>query len=246
MSATRRIPRIVFRLGGKERSISWTVVLAALLGGLLGYFLSRSQPHRTNAWAPGVFTSPMAFCFYFWLVLSVYWSVQARKASAAKSAEPQWSRAVHLTLISAAQVVLFWFYPGWPGPDSPRFEFSRVLPDLPFLAPLGVVVTAGSLLLALWARRRLGRNWSGEVTVKVDHELVRSGPYRRIRHPIYTGAIGMYVGPALVSGRLQGIVALVLVAIAYTRKIRQEERVLLGEFGSAYDDYCRESWAVIP
>jgi protein-S-isoprenylcysteine O-methyltransferase Ste14 len=92
----------------------------------------------------------------------------------------------------------------------------------------------------------LGRHWSGAVTAKVDHELVRSGPYRRIRHPIYTGVIGMYVGNTLVSGRLQGLLAIAMVAMAYARKIRLEERNLKGVFGPAFDDYRRESWALIP
>jgi protein-S-isoprenylcysteine O-methyltransferase Ste14 len=188
----------------------------------------------------------MAICFYLWLVLSLYWSLQATKASAAKAAESRLSRALHLVMVNGAFLLAFWPYPGWPFVTAPAWVFPVVFPATPALEVLGVIVQAGCLLLALWARRQLGRNWSGEVTLKVDHELVRSGPYRRIRHPIYTGAIGMYIGPALISGRLQGILSVALVAIAYARKIRQEERVLAGEFGQAYDAYRRESWALVP
>jgi len=230
--------------GGKTRS-KWRATLYALVAGaVIGVLLAK--PSKSHAISPFLPASPMAICCYFWIALSLYWSLAARRASAAKSAESTASRNLHLLLVNGAFILSFWPYPGWPNLAAPLFVFPRVLPPAPFLPILGVLVQAGSFLLAVWARRQLGRNWSGEVTLKVDHELVRSGPYRRIRHPIYTGAIGMYVGPALVSGRLQGTLALVLIAIAYTRKIRMEERVLRDEFGSAYDEYRRESWAVIP
>jgi protein-S-isoprenylcysteine O-methyltransferase Ste14 len=249
MSETRKawtLPGIAFRLGGEERQIPWAIALPALVGGVLGYVVSLHRLEHPRVRPTLVPFSPMAVCFYLWLVLSLYWSLQARRASAAKSAESGPSRALHVTLISAAQLLAFWFYPGWPFLESPPFAFPRVLPESPYLTWLGLLVQAGSLLFALWARRHLGRNWSGEVTLKVDHKLVRSGPYRRIRHPIYTGAIGMYVGPALVSDRLQGILALALVGVAYARKIRQEEHALRGEFGPAYEDYHRGTWALIP
>jgi protein-S-isoprenylcysteine O-methyltransferase Ste14 len=143
-------------------------------------------------------------------------------------------------------VLAFWPFAGWPGPIVRFYQFPRVLPETAWLPWVGVAVALGSLVLAVWARRHLGRNWSGAVTVKLDHELVRTGPYRRIRHPIYTGAIGMYVGVALASGRLQGLLALALVAAAYVRKVRMEEQNMRREFGAAYDEYVRESWAVIP
>jgi protein-S-isoprenylcysteine O-methyltransferase Ste14 len=111
---------------------------------------------------------------------------------------------------------------------------------------LGLALTLFGLGFAVWARRTLGRHWSGEVTAKVDHELIRTGPYRLVRHPIYTGAILMYVGPALISGRLQGVLALVVVGLAYARKIGMEERNLHALFGPAWEEYRRETKALIP
>jgi protein-S-isoprenylcysteine O-methyltransferase Ste14 len=121
-----------------------------------------------------------------------------------------------------------------------------VLPPWSWLPPVGVALGAAGLLLAIWARRCLGRHWSGEVTAKVDHELIRSGPYRIVRHPIYTGAIAMCVGVALVSGRLQGVLAVLLVGIAYARKIGMEERNLEALFGPAWEEYVRGTKALIP
>ena len=94
--------------------------------------------------------------------------------------------------------------------------------------------------------RCLGRNWSGAVAIKVDHELIKTGPYRLVRHPIYTAMIGMYLGTAIVSGELHGLLAVALAAYAYWRKTRMEERGLIEAFGPAYEAYRRESWALIP
>ncbi len=123
---------------------------------------------------------------------------------------------------------------------------GRFVPNTPLVHTIGVIIQAAFLSFAIWARRTLGRNWSGNVTVKVDHELVRTGPYRRIRHPIYTAMFGMYAGAAIAVGEVHSLVALGILMLAYARKMRQEEIVMRGEFGSAYDDYRRHSWAVIP
>jgi protein-S-isoprenylcysteine O-methyltransferase Ste14 len=221
-----------------------TVLIASVIGAAVGAWMTRGgKPQPPKHLLLG---SPMAICFYLWILLSVYWSIEARKASIAKAAESSSSRGLHLLLITSAQLLALWPYPGWPYASTNLFVFPVVFPVPGWLAAIGVAVAALGLLIAVSARRELGKNWSGEVTVKVDHELIRTGLYRRIRHPIYTGAICMYIGPALVSGRLQGIIALALVAIGYTRKVRQEETALRGEFGAAYDEYRRESWAVFP
>ncbi len=100
--------------------------------------------------------------------------------------------------------------------------------------------------LAIAARRTLGRNWSGAITEKTDHELIRSGPYRLVRHPIYTAIIGMFLGTALVSGDVHAFLGTVVMAAAYARKIRLEERNLAAVFGPRYDDYRRTTRALIP
>src|SRR5205823_5706526 len=100
--------------------------------------------------------------------------------------------------------------------------------------------------LDVWAMRCLGRNWSGAVTIKVGHELVRTGPYRWVRHPIYTAMLGMYLGTAVVSGELHGLLGVVVAVIAYARKTAMEERGLREAFGDAYDAYARRTRALIP
>jgi protein-S-isoprenylcysteine O-methyltransferase Ste14 len=122
----------------------------------------------------------------------------------------------------------------------------RVLPAGAFWAVIGIVVHVGSFGLAIAARRALGRFWSGAITQKEGHELIRSGPYRLVRHPIYTAMIGMSIGTALVSGDAHAFLGAGLMIGAYVRKIRLEERNLDEVFGSRYEEYRRTTRALIP
>ena len=109
-----------------------------------------------------------------------------------------------------------------------------------------MTVTAAGLLLSIWARAYLGRNWSGTVTVKVGHQLIRSGPYRWVRHPIYSGLILAMIGTAINKGQLCGFVAVVLLWIGFTLKSRIEERFMGTTFGAEYEDYRRTTGAIVP
>jgi protein-S-isoprenylcysteine O-methyltransferase Ste14 len=102
------------------------------------------------------------------------------------------------------------------------------------------------MLLAFWARRHLGQNWSAAITAKVGHQLIRSGPYRIVRHPIYSAMLGMYVGTAVASGEWHALVGVIILALAYWRKIRLEERNLRTVFGDEFDAFRRDTWALIP
>jgi protein-S-isoprenylcysteine O-methyltransferase Ste14 len=120
------------------------------------------------------------------------------------------------------------------------------LPVSSIVIAAGLIIEATGLLLAVWTRRHLGRNWSGEISIKRDHQLVRSGPYHVVRHPIYTALLAMYLGSAVVSGELHALFGLALAAIAYGRKVRLEEAVLAQFFGEEYRDYRRVTWALLP
>jgi protein-S-isoprenylcysteine O-methyltransferase Ste14 len=110
----------------------------------------------------------------------------------------------------------------------------------------GLIVQAAGTYLAVWARRHLGRNWSGAIAIKVEHQLIRSGPYRLLRHPIYTGLLAMYIGPAIVTGEWLAVVGVAFAVLAYWRKIRLEEAALDTAFGADYDAYRRATWALVP
>lgn len=207
-------------------------ILGAVIGLLFWWVWPAREPSGDRNWF-----SPTRVSALLWLGFTIYWSVSARNASAARQSESMKSRQLHVLLLNGSLILALMPMPGLTG----RFE-----PVAARYAPIGFAIQAAFLLFAVWARRHLGRNWSGEVTVKVDHELVRSGPYRFIRHPIYTAMIGMYAGTAIAIGEWHSLIAMEIVIVAYVRKIRIEEAALRGEFGAKYDDYHRHSWAVLP
>jgi len=172
-----------------------------------------------------------------WVLFVGYWSMAARRTAPTERSESAASRAVHTRLMNLSFLLLFFPVPGLRG---------RLLPLTPAVTVIGLTVQGLSFLLAVWARRHLGRNWSGAITVAQDHQLVRSGPYRLVRHPIYTAMFGMFLGSGIVSGELHALLALGVIAAAYWRKIRLEERTLREVFGPAYLEYSRETRALIP
>ena len=172
-----------------------------------------------------------------WLVFIGYWNAFATNSAPISNSESPASRQLHQLLMYGSLALAFIRVPGLG---------QRWLPAAVWLVTIGLCLHAGSALLAIWARRHLGRNWSGAVTAKVDHQLIRTGPYRVIRHPIYSGMLGMFLGTALVSGELHGLLAVLIIAVAYWRKIRLEEQLLSKVFGAQYSEYRQKSWALIP
>ena len=111
---------------------------------------------------------------------------------------------------------------------------------------LGALICASGLCFTIWARRILAGNWSSDVTFKQGHELVKTGPYRFVRHPIYTGLLTMCLGTAIEIGRLRCGLALPLMAAAFWIKLKQEERLMLRHFPDQYPAYQKHVKALIP
>jgi protein-S-isoprenylcysteine O-methyltransferase Ste14 len=111
---------------------------------------------------------------------------------------------------------------------------------------IGMASCVAGLLVALWARWTLAGNWSASVTFKEKHELITNGPYRFVRHPIYTGLILMMLGTMLVMGRLDSVVGFVARMFAYYFKMRKEEAVMSRHFAGEYAEYTRRAGALVP
>jgi protein-S-isoprenylcysteine O-methyltransferase Ste14 len=172
-----------------------------------------------------------------WFLLDVYWSFAEVKRTAAKTRESSKSRQVHGLLTTASLMLLFVPVPGLT---------RQFVPDTLAMAIVGLGIQVGFALFYFWGRLHLGRWWSGQITIMNDHQLIQTGPYRLLRHPMYTGMLGMCVGTAIVSGQYHALLGIALVVLAYARKIRIEERVLRAEFGPAYESYRRNRAALIP
>jgi protein-S-isoprenylcysteine O-methyltransferase Ste14 len=172
-----------------------------------------------------------------WIAFITYWSIAARGAAPTKSSESVASRRFHVRLLNASFLFVLLPVPGLRG---------RFLPAAAILAGIGFAIQIASGMFGVWARRVLGRNWSGAITVAHDHELIQTGPYRIVRHPIYSAMLGMFVGTAIVSGELHALIGVAFLVAAYTRKIRLEEASLRTLFGAAYAEYSRATRALIP
>jgi protein-S-isoprenylcysteine O-methyltransferase Ste14 len=115
------------------------------------------------------------------------------------------------------------------------------------IAMLSLGLAAASVGLVIWAARCLGKQWSLGAQVVKDHELVRSGPYRLVRNPIYTGMYGLLVATGLAGAHWLALAAAVIVfGIGTWIRIRSEERLLRAAFGPQFDQYAREVPALIP
>ncbi len=213
-----------FQLKGKPALYTVRLILIALLIWLLYRF-----PPTTN-W-------PMWLSAAGWVGFSVYWGIAGKNSAAVQTSESAESRRVHVLLTNIGQLLLFVPVPGLR---------QVIVPESPVWIAVGLAMQWGAIALAVWARRRLGSNWSGRIEIKKDHELVRTGPYRLLRHPIYTAVLGLCLGTALVNRQVHAVVGVAMVVGAYWRKIRLEEAKLREAFGPEYDRYRRQTWGMIP
>jgi len=128
----------------------------------------------------------------------------------------------------------------------PELLFQQMFPDSIVVSIAGTIITIFALGFAIWARPHLGTNWSGQPIIRMDHKLIRTGPYKIVRNPIYTGILIEFVGTAIVIGKFWAIIAILILFIAFFMKIRMEEKFLLEEFGEAYLKYKKEVKSLIP
>jgi protein-S-isoprenylcysteine O-methyltransferase Ste14 len=213
------------------------ILLGALAGAAAGAMITlvRIQPAALDTELKGHkgFLLAAVAC---WAIFGVYWDYAGKSAKTAEKSESRSSRSVHVILANVALVLEI----------APIRGLGRVLPISPLIMSAGLLVEVLGLALAIWARRHLGGNWSGAIAIKREHELIRSGPYRMLRHPIYTGILAMYTGVAIVMGEWLSVIGLAMAAFAYWRKIRMEEATLDQAFGEKYAAYRRSTWALVP
>ena len=175
-----------------------------------------------------------------WAAFLSYWGVSALsvKRDVDRSWKRSWFTRVALIilvswLVSHLAIGQKTFHPSFRFPASSGFW-----------AYAGAVLCALGVALAIWARFHLGRNWSGRPTTKVDHELVTSGPYQIVRHPIYTGVILALLGVTLVYPF--ELIIFFLVCGMFLWRVKKEENLMEGQFGEKYREYKKRTRALIP
>jgi protein-S-isoprenylcysteine O-methyltransferase Ste14 len=175
-----------------------------------------------------------------WLAWLGYWVIAARNVKDERRRETLSSRLTHQVPLLIGAVLL-----GVSNLPLPWLN-ERFLPRSWAAYWIGLVLLAAGLAFAAWARVHLGRNWSSAVTLKQDHELVRSGPYGLVRHPIYTGLLLAILATAILVGEWRGLIAVALMTVSLLIKLRMEERFMDETFGADYGRYRRDVPALIP
>ncbi len=175
-----------------------------------------------------------------WIVFIAYWVMGAMKTRRTESREPVASRVSFLVWEIAGYVLLF--------SETARVGLlgGRMVPRTWTMAATGVALTWIGIGLAVWARRHLGEYWSARITIKEDHKLIRTGPYARLRHPIYSGIDLAVIGSALAIDQWGCLLGVVLIIAGYWRKARKEEAMLSAQFGDAFREHCRHTGFLLP
>jgi len=166
-----------------------------------------------------------------WLVFWIYWIASA--SGSKESVGSGWR--TRLTGVSAVGVFVI----------AGVLRGGGLAVHSLILAVIGALLFACGIALAVWARLHLGRNWGMPMTQRAEPELVTSGPYRVVRHPIYSGLLTAMLGTALVNNLLGLIVVAVLVAYFYYCGT-VEERNLAVAFPTAYPEYRSRTKMLIP
>ena len=175
-----------------------------------------------------------------WLVFVAIWLVAAVSTKRTVYRETRAQRLRYWVWLVIAYFLLLY------GPQMPYPLNVRIVPHVAPTAWTAAILCATGLAFALWARVTLGRNWSGIVTLKEGHELVERGPYRFVRHPIYTGLLSMFFATALALGHLAGFAATLLMFASFWIKLRDEEQLMLRQFPERYGAYRRRAKRIIP
>ncbi len=178
-----------------------------------------------------------------WIAFLLYWQIIWARTAGTKTTqriEPAASRilralvfVVVIVLLTTTWIPLRWLYfQLWP---SGLLAFW-----------IGAAVIVVGLLFAVWARRHLGSNWSRAVTIKQGHELITTGPYTVVRHPIYTGILTGFLGTAIALAQVRGFIGVALVFLSFWAKLRLEEEWMRSQFGETYATYAHRTAALVP
>ena len=182
----------------------------------------------------------MRICSDLWMGVGIIWLITSLRTKRTQERADIVTRLMYGIPVVLAFGLLFGDY------IPVDWLRSSVLPGNVFVRATGVTLTALGTAFAVWARFSIGQNWSSAPSVKVEHELVRSGPYAWVRHPIYSGLLLAAIGTAMALRQTRGLLAIILLWLAFWLKSRMEERFMLKTFGQEYENYSLSTGALVP
>ena len=177
-----------------------------------------------------------------WGILIIYWVISGLTAKKSSFRETRYMQFIFYWLPLILAIYLL-------GPDE-RFGNSLIKGDFVsntnLTGAIGLSLCYIGLTIACWSRYILGKNWSVSVQKKEDHELIKNGAYKLIRHPIYTGLILMFLGNAIIVGTWRGLIGVLIVSVSFWFKLKKEEKWLIDLFGNKYQEYILKTKALVP
>jgi protein-S-isoprenylcysteine O-methyltransferase Ste14 len=175
-----------------------------------------------------------------WLAIFIFWVISAFQVKKTIRQQTDWRRLIYIFFMILAFALLF-------KNNLPfSFLYQPVLPQNTEWKIVGLLLCMLGLLFAFLARIHLGKNWSGRITIKENHELVQSGPYRITRNPIYTGFLAAFCGTAMTLGELKGYMGIPVLVVCLLIKISKEEEFMLETFGDKFREYQIKVKRLIP
>ncbi len=189
------------------------------------------------------FFQNMSVIILCWIVFLLYWLISSffvKKSETRRNWKSQIIWRIVIVVLVIVFIVISKNQSDLKGILQPFFSSSLVLQII------WTVLTVSGLVVAVWARTVLGRNWSGYVTYKKDHELVTGGPYKFVRHPIYTGAILMVIGTFLYYPNIFVLSFLISWSTMFMIRTKEEEKIMIKLFGKRYLDYMKKTKRLIP
>jgi protein-S-isoprenylcysteine O-methyltransferase Ste14 len=187
-----------------------------------------------------VHAAPLQIIGWLWAIFIIYWLLAAFRRNRVQKREPAAERFVHILFMIGGFALLF-------SPD-PRFGRlnQRFLPASQLLDLAGILLTAAGVAFAIWARAHLGKYWSAQVTIRQEHRLIRTGPYKFIRHPIYTGMLLALLGTVLAVGEYRAILGFAIILLGFIKKARKEESFMQTQFGAGFEEHKRQTGFFFP
>lgn len=175
-----------------------------------------------------------------WIVIMAYWLLAALKTKRTQRKE---LFAWRYGIVFAETVGFTLLFDGDAGIGVLG---HKVFPRNFDTAVVGIALTWAGIGLAIWARRHLGQYWSGRITIKEDHKLIRTGPYARLRHPIYSGLDLAAIGSALAIDQWRCVIGVCVIILGFAIKAKREEAMLSAQFGVDFDEHRRHTGFLLP
>jgi protein-S-isoprenylcysteine O-methyltransferase Ste14 len=177
---------------------------------------------------------------FLWMVLALVWIVSALRTKRTIQSQSSAAQLLYTAILAVGVCLIFVKQSGIPWLDLQLFPVTVPI------ALAGLLAVLMGVAFSVWARFLLGDNWSNRVTVKENHTLVRRGPYRIVRHPIYSGILFGMLGSALQRGGIRCFAGVLICGFSFWLKARVEERFMVQNFGEAYLQYRHNVKALAP